>query len=75
MLVLKRKAGESILIGENIEIQIVEIDEGKVKIGIEAPKQITVLRKEVLDETKAENKKAVSSKIVDKNVLKGVIKK
>ena len=36
MLVLKRKAGESIIVNENIEIKIIEIEEGRIKIGIEA---------------------------------------
>lgn len=76
MLVLKRKAGENLLIGDNIEIKIVEIDDGKVKIGIDAPKEITILRKEVLDEAKAENKAAVGGhNKVDKSELKKMLKK
>jgi carbon storage regulator len=47
MLVLTRKVGENIIIGENIRVTIVSIDHGKVRIGIEAPRDITVDRQEV----------------------------
>lgn len=47
MLILARKTGESLLIGDNIEITITEVSGDKVKIGITAPKEITILRKEL----------------------------
>ena len=47
MLVIRRRAGESILIGEGIEIQVAEIASGRVKLGITAPPEVVVLRKEV----------------------------
>ncbi len=47
MLVIRRHAGQSILIGDNIEIQIVETGPTRVKIGIIAPQEIPVVRKEV----------------------------
>lgn len=59
MLVLNRKPGESIIVGDNIEIKILEIQDGKIKIGIEAPKDVTILRKEVYDEVIAENKRSL----------------
>lgn len=55
MLVVTRKLGESILIGDDIEIIIVEQQNGKIKIGIEAPKNIKILRKEILEAVKSEN--------------------
>ncbi|MBN2853893.1 MAG: carbon storage regulator CsrA [Clostridia bacterium] len=55
MLVVTRKLGESILIGDDIEIIIVEQQNGKIKIGIEAPKNIKILRKEILEAVKTEN--------------------
>ncbi len=47
MLVIRRKAGESVLIGADIEIQVIDITPSRVKIGITAPRQVPVLRKEI----------------------------
>jgi carbon storage regulator len=49
MLVLSRKKNESIVIGDNITIVIVEIRGDKVRLGVEAPKEISVHRREVWD--------------------------
>lgn len=49
MLVLARKVFESILIGENIKVTVVRIDSNSVRIGIEAPPDVVVLRKELAD--------------------------
>ena len=59
MLVLNRKPGESIIVGDNIEIKILEIQDGKIKIGIEAPREVSILRKEVYDEVIAENRRSL----------------
>jgi carbon storage regulator len=48
MLVLSRKTNESILIGDGITIKIIEVRGGGVRIGIEAPKEIGILRSELL---------------------------
>lgn len=48
MLVLARKRGERIHIGDNIVITVVEIDRGRVRIGVEAPRDIPVFRQELL---------------------------
>jgi carbon storage regulator len=74
MLILTRKKEESILIGDNIEIVVVDIEDGKVKLGIKAPKDIEILRKEILNSVQEENKKAADVKI-DMNELKGLLKK
>jgi len=70
MLILTRKIGQSIIIGENVEVKIVSIEEGKVKLGITAPKEVTVLRKELI-EVMDENIKAAS---VSKEALKEIEK-
>ncbi len=54
MLVITRKRGESLLIGDDIEIKIVKIDDGSVKIAIDAPKEKVILRKEVYENVKKE---------------------
>lgn len=47
MLILRRKAGESLLIGDNIEIEFLESGNWGVKVGIRAPKEVSILRKEL----------------------------
>lgn len=59
MLVVTRKKGETILIGDDIEITVVKIEEGSVKISIAAPKNISILRKELYKQVKNENEEAV----------------
>jgi carbon storage regulator len=59
MLVITRKPGQRVLIGENIEIQIVDVQGEQVRIGIDAPKDISIVRKELLDEVKEVNREAV----------------
>ncbi|MBC8588307.1 carbon storage regulator CsrA [Paratissierella segnis] len=61
MLILNRKIGEGIILGDNIEIKILDIQDGKIKIGIEAPKDIPILRKEVYDAVIEENQKSIES--------------
>lgn len=59
MLVITRKKGEAILIGSDIEITVVKLDDGSVKLAIDAPKSVTILRKELYKEVQEENKNAV----------------
>ncbi len=61
MLVLARKLNESIMIGDNIEIVVIDIKGDQVKLGIKAPRKITVHRKEIYQEIKQENIAAMGS--------------
>lgn len=63
MLILSRKKDESIIIGDQIEIRVIGIDEGRVKLGIEAPGNVKVFRKEIYDAIIQENREASKAKI------------
>ena len=67
MLVISRKKGESLLIGDDIEITVEKIDSSSVKISIKAPKEKVKLRKEVYEKVKDENSNAIAT---TKDILK-----
>ncbi|AWI03667.1 carbon storage regulator CsrA [Clostridium drakei] len=69
MLVISRKKNESLLIGENIEVTVVKIDDSSVKLSISAPKSVTILRKELYKEVEQENKNAAA---LDIKLLKSI---
>jgi len=71
VLVVSRKKGESILVGDDIEITVVKAENGTVRLAIEAPKSVSILRKELRDEITLENKNAV---LVDNSILRGLKK-
>ena len=70
MLVISRKKGESLLIGDDIEITVEKIDSSSVKISIKAPKEKVILRKEVYEKVKNENSNAIATKEDILNILK-----
>ncbi|MCR6513589.1 MAG: carbon storage regulator CsrA [Clostridium sp.] len=71
MLVVSRKKGESILIGDDIEILVSKLDDGSVKLAIDAPKSVSILRKELYKEVKDENENATK---IDLDLLKNLKK-
>lgn len=70
MLVISRKTDETILLGDDIEIKVIIVDNNTVKLGISAPKDISILRKEIYEKIKEENIKAISKKSNLSNLLK-----
>ena len=73
MLVLTRKAGEGIIIGDDIKITVVELKGGGVRIGIDAPREMKVHRQEVFERIKTENKEAARWDIADLNELSSIL--
>ena len=59
MLVLTRQKNESIILGDDIRLTIIDIEGDRVRVGIEAPKTLKIMRAELLDETRRVNAEAV----------------
>lgn len=58
MLILTRKSGESILIGERVTVTILAVNGTQVKVGVDAPKEVSIYRLEVYERIRRENKTA-----------------
>lgn len=71
MLALTRKKGEALVINNNIEITVLEIRGDQIKIGISAPKDVPVYRKEVYLQIQKENEAAISVDSLD--MLQGLM--
>jgi len=74
MLVLARKLNESIVIGDNITIKVVSLENGVVKLGIEAPREVSIIRSELIEEVKASNKAAVQEHAIDRDSIDSLSK-
>jgi len=61
MLVLGRKVNESIIIGDNVVVTVLAVDGERVKIGIDAPTDISIMRQELYDAVKEENLRAMKA--------------
>ncbi|MGV3608544.1 MAG: carbon storage regulator [Planctomycetaceae bacterium] len=68
MLVLSRKVGEKILIGENISVTIVRITGGGVRVGIEAPAELAVVREELQAAAEANSDSSKSHSAEEKSI-------
>ncbi len=73
MLVLTRKIGESIMIGNDIEVKVLKIEGNSVKLGITAPSSVRVYRMEIYEEIAKQNKQSLMGIDLVKN-MKGVLK-
>lgn len=65
MLVLTRRAEEKIKIGDNIVVSILAIEGSTVKIGIDAPREVTILRMEVFEQIRKENIESAAKQVTD----------
>lgn len=70
MLALSRKLNESVIIGGNIEVTILEIKGDQVKVGINAPKNLRIYRKEIYDQIQDENRQSAGEKNQAANIKK-----
>jgi carbon storage regulator len=61
MLILTRKSGETITIGENIQVRVLGVKGGQVRIGVDAPREVTVNREEVFERVQAEEEGVAQS--------------
>lgn len=73
MLVITRRLNESILIGDNIRIVILGIDGDRIKIGIEAPASLKILRAELLAEVRDVNREAIAANLNSLASLQGML--
>lgn len=69
MLVLSRKAGESIVIGNDVVITILEVRGGQIRVGVDAPRSLAVHRAEVYEQVLAENRAAAASTDLNSSLL------
>ncbi len=76
MLVLTRKKGQSIIIGDNIKIKVISVNQSNVEIGIDAPKDINIVREELVEKVKSLNIEAANLNIEKDslNKLKKILK-
>lgn len=73
MLVLSRKLGEGIVIGDNIVLKVVEVKGGNIRLGIDAPLDTKIYRQEVYERIIEENKQAASWSIDDLDAISTLI--
>ena len=74
MLILKRKKNESVIIGENIEVTVLEIGMDWIKLAFEAPKDVSILRKELIEAAKV-NREAAKADSGALDAVKKMMKK
>lgn len=73
MLVISRRKGQRVAIGDDIELVVTEVHRSSVKLGIRAPRGLTVLRGEVRDSIEAANREAADSLVEDADAVGGAI--
>ncbi len=74
MLVLTRKVGESIRIGDDIEVIVTAVDQNKVRIGVKSPRNIPVYREELYRRIQLENQQAANVAVNDLEEMLKIVK-
>lgn len=74
MLILKRKTGESLILNENIKITVLESGSDGVRLAIDAPRHVQILREELVEATKANQEAVVAVDKAKLEKLKGILK-
>ena len=69
MLVVSRRAGQSILIGHDIEVFVLQVDGSQVRIGLNAPRSLRILRRELLVQVENENRRGAENRSADSPAL------
>lgn len=69
MLVLKRKVGETVMLGDDVEVTVLSVEGENVKLGFTAPQSVQILRKELYDSIRLENLNAGQATIEQEQVL------
>lgn len=69
MLILTRKVGEGIIIGDDVKLTVVEIKGGNVRIGIDAPKNKKIYRQELYDQAREQNRSSTGWSLEDLDLL------
>ena len=73
MLILKRKKNESIIIGDSVEIKVTDIQGDSVKLGITAPKDISIFREEIYRQIKESNIQSAGLKDADVDSIENIL--
>ncbi len=68
MLILTRKIGESVVLGDTVHVKVISVEGGQVKLGFEAPHEISIFREEVINKIKTLNKEAAEAVFNEENI-------
>lgn len=70
MLVLKRKVGETVMIGDDIQIQVLAVEGDSIKLGFVAPKDVQIIRQELYESIRSENLHAGKQAVGKEQIMK-----
>jgi carbon storage regulator len=68
LLILTRKVGESIVLGDTVKVKVISVEGGQVKLGFDAPNEISIFREEVIEKIKRLNLEAAKAGFSEENI-------